>query len=198
MPALPPIVSRLVAVGLLLAVVALGWLAAVQPVIAKWYDTEAQIEQTHDLLQRYQEISAGRDELQAELAYWRDEILPQSGVFSGDNRAIVAAELQSTVSNIVKRADGELLSIQILREQTEGDLEVVSVRVQFSAEVESLTSIFYELESVRPYLFIDNLSIRAERGARRVRIVRQMAQPEETGALFVTCDVYGYMRSGSS
>ncbi len=194
----PPLASRLLALALLLALVAFGWLGLVQPVIAERHEAQARIEQTRDLLARYRGISAGRDDLEGERAYWQQEVLPQSGVFAAGDPAVAAADLQSTVSTVVKNSDGDLLSIQILREQAERGLQVVTVRVQFSADVESLTGIFHELESRRPYLFVDNLQIRAGRGVRRSRIARLRGQnATEADTLFVTCDVYGYMRSAT-
>jgi general secretion pathway protein M len=194
---LPPLASRLLALALLVALVAFGWLGGVRPVIARWHDARAQIEQTRELLARYRGISAGRVGLEAELGRWREEVLPKSGVFSGSDPDIVAAELQSAVSGIVKENDGDLLSIQILREPDEGGRQAVAVRVQFTADVEALTSIFHDLESAEPYLFLDNLQIRAGRTARRLRIARIRAQvaAAEVDTLFVTCDVQGYMRS---
>ena len=111
---------------------------------------------------------------------------------------MVAAELQSSVSGIVKRNQGDLLSIQILRGQQEGPLQTAPVRVQFSAELEAVMDILYDLESARPYLFIDNLQVRTGRVARRVRTVRGRGAEPIVEQLFVICDVYGYVRGEPS
>ncbi|HET6519300.1 MAG TPA: type II secretion system protein GspM [Geminicoccaceae bacterium] len=191
-----PLVSRLAAVALLVALLTFGWLAAVQPVIAELRDTGARIEQARDLLLRYEAINAGRADLEAELARWREEVLPESGLFPGDDPAVVAAELQSSVSAMIKQSGGDLLSIQILRGQDEGRLQTVPVRVQFSASLESAMDIFYDLESARPYLFLDNLQVRTGRVARRLRASRSRSGEEPVEQLFVTGDVYGYVRTG--
>ncbi len=195
---LPPLASRLLALALLVALGAFGWLYMAQPVIARLHDTRAQIEQTRELLARYRAVNVGHAGLEAELTRWREEVLPKSGVFPGSKPPLVAAELQSVVSGIVKAHDGDLLSIQILREQGDGRQQAVSVRVQFTADVESLTNIFHDLESAKPYLFLENLQIRAGRVARRSRIARVRAQAAEVDTLFVTCDVQGYMRGEPS
>ena len=193
-----PLVSRLAAVALLVALLAFGWLVAVEPVMAELRDTRAQIEQARDLLARYEAINAGRAGLEAELTRWREQVLPESGLFPADDPAVVAAELQSSVSGIVKRNQGDLLSIQILRGQAEGPLQTAPVRVQFSAELEAVMDILYDLESARPYLFIDNLQVRTGRVARRVRTVRGRGAEPIVEQLFVICDVYGYVRGEPS
>jgi general secretion pathway protein M len=195
MTGLPPLASRALALALLVALVALGWIGLVQPVIAKRHDVRAQIEQTRELLQRYRGITAGREELEAELAHWQREVLPKSGMLPGDNPAIVAAELQSGVSNVIKASDGNLLSIQILPGASEGKLRRVTVRVQFTANIEALTNILHELESARPYLFVENLQIRAGgRGIRSLASRLRRTSPQRIETLFVTGDVNGYMR----
>ncbi len=192
-----PLIGRLAAVALLLALIAFGWLMAVAPVTAELRDTRAQIEQARELLGRYRAINAGRAGLEAELTRWREEVLPESGLFPTDDPSVAAAELQSRVSGIVKRGRGDLLSIQILRGQEEGPLQTVPVRVQFSADLDAVMDVFYELESARPYLFIDNLQVRTGRVPRRLRAARgQPAGAPVVEQLFVVCDVYGYVRGG--
>lgn len=193
-----PLVSRLAAVALLVALLAFGWLVAVEPVVAELRDARARIEQARELLGRYEAINAGRADLEAELTRWREEVLPESGLFPADDPAVVAAELQSSVSGIVKRNQGDLLSIQILRGQQEGPLQTAPVRVQFSAELEAVMDIVYDLESARPYLFIDNLQVRTGRVPRRLRVARGRPSEPIVEQLFVICDVYGYVRGGPS
>lgn len=198
MPNLPSRLSRLLAVSLLLGLVVLGWAGIVHPLVERWQETQAQIEQTRDLLARYRAINAGREELEAQVEYLRHEVLPKSGAFAGDDPSIVAAELQSAASQMVKAGGGELLSIQIVRGEDEGKLTEVRVRVQFTASPEDVTRIFHDLESARPYLFLDELQIRAGRDARRIRRARTRGEDAQLDALFVTADVFGYMRGQTS
>ena len=64
---LPAPASRALALAILLGILALGWFGAVQPVLGELSATRQQIEQTRDLLARYQAINAGRPELEEEL-----------------------------------------------------------------------------------------------------------------------------------
>jgi len=198
MPTLTPRLSRLLAVALLLGVALLGWTGIVHPLLDRWQETRAQIEQTSSLLARYQAINARRAQLEVEVEKLRQEVLPKSGAFSGDDPSIVAAELQSAASQMIKAGGGDLLSIQIVRGEDEGRLTEVRVRVQFTAQPEEVTRIFHDLESARPYLFIDNLQIRAGRGARRIRRTRGDTNGDAGESLYVTCDVSGYMRGQAS
>lgn len=198
MPSLPSRLSRLLAIAILVCVVVLGWTGIVHPVLDRWQETQAQIEQTKALLTRYRAINMRREQLEVEVEDLRQQILPKSGVFSGDDPGVVAAELQSAASQMVKAGGGDLLSIQIVRGEDAEKLAEVRVRVQFTAQPEDVTTIFHDLESARPYLFIDNLQIRAGRGARRVRPTRTAASDVDAAMLYVTCDVFGYMRGQTS
>jgi uncharacterized protein YndB with AHSA1/START domain len=112
---------------------------------------------------------------------WRDEVLPRSGLFPNSTAAAAPSELQSGVSDIIKNNGGELLSIQILPAKQEGRLQTVAVRVQFTADTDALSSVFYHLEANRPYLFIDNLQIRTGRVERRSRLARLRGAPRDAG-----------------
>jgi len=198
MSTLPARLSRLLAVAVLIGVVGLGWSGIVQPVLDRWQETRAQIAQTKALLARYKAINARHDQLEVELEELRQEILPKSGAFSGEDPSVVAAELQSAVSQMVKTGGGDLLSIQIVPGEDEGSLTEVRVRVQFTAAADDVTRIFHDLESAKPYLFVDNLQIRAGRSARRVRRTRSRSDDDDSDALYVTCEVSGYMRGRTS
>jgi hypothetical protein len=67
------------------------------------------------------------------------------------------------------------------------------LKFRFSADIESLATILYEIETGLPYLFIEVLSIREPRRQRRRR-----DEPEQAPELDVMLDLYGYMRDATA
>lgn len=74
--------------------------------------------------------------------------------------ALAAAELQERAKAILDENGGKLDSIQILPHKDDGMYRQVSVFLRLSAPLSSVKAMLHAIESARPYLFIDNFSIR--------------------------------------
>lgn len=190
---LPPWVSRCAALSLVVAVVLLIYVLAVEPLVSAYQETNDQIRQTNQNLLRYEQISRSFPALKGQL----DELAQRqsrSGVYlSGDTDALAAAQLQADVSGIIQKHDGQLRSVQILPVASDGEFKRVSVRVQLTGTLSSLTRILYSLEGRRPFVFVDNLDIKNRR-ARRSRRNRQQQQAEAEPELVIRFDLFGYLR----
>lgn len=149
-PRLPPLAQRLLALAILVVVLALGWFGAVQPVLAERSATRLQIEQTRELLARYQahqrRSPGARSDARA-LAAGRpppERHLPRQQPARGHGRSAARRERRR------EEQGGDLLSIQILPERAEAKLDAAAVRVQFRADVETVTRIFYAWKPPNP------------------------------------------------
>ncbi len=83
---------------------------------------------------------------------------------------------------------GQLRSIQSLPVRSDGDFRGIAVRVQISANFSSFHHLLYELESEKPFVFVDNLDVRNRRGNRRA--ARENFDPQLT----IRFDLAGYLR----
>lgn len=189
---LPPWVSRVAALSLVVAAVLAVYILAVEPLVSAYQETDDAIRQTNENLLRYEQISRSFPVLKEQL----EELAQRqgrSGVYlSGDTDALAAAQLQADVSSTIQKHDGQLRSVQILPVASDGDFKRVSVRVQLTATLSALTRILYSLEGRRPFVFIDNLDIKNRR-ARRTRRTdkdKQESEPE----LVIRFDLFGYLR----
>lgn len=184
--------SRLLALALLAAVPALGYVLLVEPVIAAYRDAQESIARAQRLLQSYRERAEQRPELAQLLAEEEERALSVTGYLVAVDDALAAAELQDRVKGVVESAGGELLSAQSLRvERVEAvpGVRRAGLKVRFTADTESLATILYEIETGQPYLFVEGLSIREPRRQRRRR-----DEPEQAPQLDVVVDLYGYVR----
>jgi general secretion pathway protein M len=188
--------SRLLALALLAAVPALAYLLVVEPVIAAYRDAGAAIAQGQRLLQSYRERAEQRPQLAQLLAEEEERAADITGYLAAVDDALAAVELQDRTTAVVEAAGGELRSAQSLEVEPVDAVPGVrraGLKVRFTADIESLATILYELETGEPYLFVEALSIREPRRQRRRR-----DEPETAPQLDVVIDLYGYVRDAQA
>ncbi len=187
-------VRRAAALALLFVVVWAVYGMVLSPVLTAYRETGEEIEQTSELLERYQRISTNHPALKGQL----EELVRQtakSGIYlPGNTDSLAAAELQEGVSATIERNRGTLRSIQILPVADDGDFRKVTVRVQLTATLGAFTRILYSLEAAKPFVFIDNLDIKNRRARTRQKDQQQEQNPE----LVIRFDLYGYLRPSLS
>ncbi len=191
MKALSPPASRIMALALLAAALALPWRLLIQPLDATFGEYNETVESRREMLVRYQRLANSRDALRARLDELQRQPASQEGYLTGESETLVAADLQNLVRTVVERNGGRLESTQILPAQPEANFRRVTLRVRMSADTESLSRILYDLESMLPYLFLDSLDI----VSRERRSVSGQPGQAQGGALSVSYDVFGYMRA---
>lgn len=184
---LPRWVSRTAAVALLIGVLTVTYFYVIAPVLSAYRGTDEEIAQTKELLDRYESLAQMRVAYQTRL----DELNSEQGgtgiYLSGATDAVAAAELQNRVKEIVNQYGGSLRSIQNLPVKSDGDFHRVAVRVQFNANLASLHRALYQLESAKPFVFVDNLDVRNRRA-------RGRNAPEDLDPLLtIRFDLTGYL-----
>jgi general secretion pathway protein M len=188
--------SRLLALALLVAVPVFGYLLVIEPVIAAYRDAGQTIARAQELLQSYRERAEQRPQLARLLASAAERADTVTGYLEAVDDALAAAELQDRVKGVVESGGGALRSAQSLEvEPVEAVAGVrrAGLKVRFTADIESLATILYDLETGEPYLFVEALSIREPRRQRRRR-----DEPEQAPELDVVVDLYGYMRGDAA
>ncbi|MGH8550094.1 MAG: type II secretion system protein GspM [Methylococcales bacterium] len=152
------------------------------------YDED--IEDLQFKLLRYKRIVAGREKVLQHL----DTLKRRQG--DGDqfsNRAtpaLASADLQQLIKKAVVDSGGRLISTQVVPEQEEEHFIKISVKVRMSGDTAALRNVLYEIETARPMLIVDDLTIRGTSG-RRDRRTRKILPSNE---LNVNFDVSGFMR----
>jgi general secretion pathway protein M len=164
--ALTPIQGRLLAV--LLALTALALLVAAVALPTLWlhkrYDSF--IEDYGDRLQRYRRVAALRPAIE-EAIKGTEKRDSRKYYLKGGSPTLAAAELQGLVTRIVDENQGKIISSQILPAKEDakatGPLKV-AISMQMGAAIIPLQMILHTLETAEPYLFIDQLTVRANQG----------------------------------
>ncbi len=184
--------SRAAALALLVALLVLlaGAVAVPLWLLNRHYD--AALEDSVTRLERYSKIAGMRDGLLKKSAEV-NALAASHHYLKSASPALAAAELQEQVKVILEANGGKLNSIQILPNKDEGAYRQVSVALQLTAPLSAVKGMLYALESARPYLFIDNFSVRSMAGFGSRPGVDPAAEPELT----VQFDVTGYALKGT-
>ena len=193
---LSPLVSRLLAIFLVIAPIGIVYSLVVEPLLEAHRGYAESIEQSRKLIERFGRIGATREPLQRQLAQLQTRARSTSGYLRGKSATLAAAQLQNRVKQIVTRNGGSIRSLQTLPPQNERDLERVTIRIQMTVGIEQLQKIFYAFENGRTHLFVDDVNVRVQR-ARRARR-RGTAPPVDNRLLSVRLNLYGFARRAGS
>ena len=159
MSQLTPLQSKLAALAVLALAASLVVGAIALPLWWLNHRYDVALEDTVTRLQRYSRIIGMRDGLKKKATDVK--ALEQNHHFlKSASPALAAAELQEQAKLILDQSGGKISSIQILPHKDDGQYRQVSVMLQLTAPRMTLKTMLYALETARPYLFINNLSIK--------------------------------------
>lgn len=162
---------------------------------------EREIATAEDQLTQYQRLIASLPGLQAELKQVLSNEDVKAFYYDAPTPQLVAAQMQRELQDMVKEAGARLISAQILSANTEERPPKVSIRTQLQGETEALLDLLFRIEQARPFLFVDQLSVRASarRAARRNPRLRARRAPVQANRneLTIRLDISGYAIVGS-
>jgi general secretion pathway protein M len=149
-----------------------------------------------DQLQRYQGLLATLPRLRSELAQEQANDDFKAFYFDAETPGLAGATLQSEVQDMVRAAGGRPISTQILPVDESEQPTRVRIRTQLQGTTDELLDVLYRIEASRPFLFVDQMSIRSTTPRRRnvrSRRGRQSAAQQNVGQLTVRLDIFGYV-----
>ena len=114
-----------------------------------------------DYLGRYRHIVATHAEVQLAL----DQVKEKKGrqhFLRNTGAALAASEIQEAVKNTIGANGGKLVSMQVVPFKDDGGYRRVTVNIQFISNMSALRKILYAVETMQPYLLLDNVSIRSQ------------------------------------
>ena len=180
------LLSRLLAIALLVLLVAGAYLMGINPLVASYRANEVAIAEAQALLGRFGSMATGQHDLEQRVEELTELHASEPYYLTRETDALAAVELQNRVSEAINKNGGTIRSIQPLPSEKEDEFQRVTLRVQLTTTIESLFHIIHELETTQPFLFLDNVDIKG----RPPRI----AEDGQAGELplTVTLDLYGY------
>jgi general secretion pathway protein M len=142
-------------------------------------------------LQQLQRAAAIGDTLKPQYEQLKHRQTSDAHYLKSSSAALAAAELQRLVKRIVVAKNAEVVSTQILTTRQEEGFDRVSLKVRMRGQLESIVQAFYAIETGDPFIFMDNVSVRASRG-RRIRGKMPILQNMD-----IDMDLIGYMPHSS-
>lgn len=185
--------SRALALGLLLLFVLAVVSVVVRPFWTAWRDAGESIAASTTLLAGFARSAAALPALQVQLHDLGEVETAPAGLIDASNPPLAAARLQSTVKAIIESAGGQVRSVQDQPTNRSGSFLRVGIRLDIAIGTEALQKALYRIESAQPYMFVDNLSIRASEALQRPGL------PSAGGSdLSVRLEVFGYIKAPAS
>jgi len=161
--------------GAALIILALVIFAGYWLLIDSWFagplrDINAQADQLREQQQRYAGLLSQGDALKKQLEQARNDPASSTSLLPGDDPSAVAADLMQRVADLISShgttgGGCSLTQRMPITPEQDGAEPYRQVKVSLTLEcaIEPLTAILHELEYQRPFLFVDEMSIR--RGA---------------------------------
>ncbi|PVV14553.1 MAG: hypothetical protein B6D72_03645 [gamma proteobacterium symbiont of Ctena orbiculata] len=194
---LTPRQSRALAGSILLLLVAALLILLIYPVWSMNKRYEGQIEDTQFQTQRYRRIAVQDDRYQLEFNKLKLNQKSDLRYLQSKTDSLANAELQRKIKQVVSAGRGEIISTQTVQVSQDEMLRGVAIRVRMKSTLENLTKILHQLETQKPYLFIDNITLRSRNLARR-RLPNKQQLTEAIRVLELDFLVVGYLKSGDS
>lgn len=164
-PDRPVVVSPLVAWALVSLVVAALWAALVEPLLTMRDDLAAEADAARRVVSRQTALVAGVDDLERRLARGESVLAAsEAGLFAGagaDGAAALQRHLRQAASAAGMRIDS--IGVPPTEREPDGPYAIVSVTAIGAGTIAALQGLLHGLESGRPWIRIDRLSI--SRGA---------------------------------
>lgn len=185
--------SRFLTAALLLALLALLIGAIAIPAWSMNRHYDALISGMSDQLAIYKRVATHSDAYQAE--YQQLVRLQQldKRYLQGATESLATAELQRTVKQVVAGGKGDIISTQVMPTTEQEGFKRVAIRTRMKSTLEDMVAIFHALESGKPYLFIDDVTIRSRPVSRR-RLPAYKALDQTLSILDIDFRLSGYLR----
>jgi general secretion pathway protein M len=156
-----PARQRIVALGLLLAVIGLAWLVVVEPVADAFADQNEAIARSHQLLAAYARRIALRPAVEARLAELKSHEASSTGLIGGGSAELAAANIQNVMKALIESDAGQVHSAQNLTPVTADGFQRVEIQYDVAVPMTRLKDLTYRIETGVPYLFLDGIDLRS-------------------------------------
>jgi len=167
--------------GAALAVLVLGWLFVLNPLLSSNTATADLVPERERLLVRRMDLLARRGQIAAELESANAGIDKLNArLLTAAAPAVAASELQKLVKDMAAEARTDIRSERILPPEERGELLEIPVEIAVSAEIRQLVDLLARVEGAQKLLTVKDL---------RVRVVN-VSQPKE---LLATLTVSGFI-----
>lgn len=186
---LPPesFAGRCLAIALPLCVILLISLYVIAPAVGAFTEQLEDIDRGKRLYEEFGSRVTSLESLKAQLNSLQTQPGSSLGYLTGPNAGFASSALQANARKLLEGSGGSLRSLQVLPPAEENGLQKLAIRLDSSIPMGRVLDFLYDLETSDPYLFIDNLDIRAPDA--------RATAPNASTPINIRADVYGYFQT---
>jgi len=162
--------GRILALAILLIPVLLIANYVIRPLIHSYVAAGDRLDGSRDEIIHYQRLLNSTPELQAAVVRLERTQPLKPLLLAGTNRALAAAGLQKKLQDAADKHGVTILSLRVQNPVAAGPLERISVEARLRAGARELRDLLYFIETTKPYLFVDKLTINVRHAGRRTRV----------------------------
>ncbi len=166
--------QRRLAIGILAGAIIAVLIVTAGPVWSANASRQAALDDAHERLQRYQQISTRDRELLPQYQALLQKQRSAGNHLRSETSAVAGAELQRLVKTITGRNQAQILSTQLLPVSEEQGFLRVALKVRLRGDVQAILQSLYEIETDDIYLFVDEVALRDNMIGRSRKQVRAM------------------------
>jgi len=185
--------SRIIAVGLLVLVLAMIYLLLVVPVHNHYLSNEQEIEHYSSQIANYKAIANSRTKIEQLLKTIRPQDNALGYYLKGSTQALASAELQAYVRSIIESSKGNLVSTQPIVKGEREPERTVRVSVRMTGTIDSLQQVLYRIATGVPVLLTDEVMIRRGKSSQS-----RTDKQEDEGTLDVQFTITGFVKESVS
>lgn len=185
--------SRGIAIGLLMVVLAMIYLLLVLPVHNRYLSNKQELDHYSSQIANYKAIANSRTKIEELLKTVQPRENALGYYLKGSTQALASAELQAYVRSIIEASKGSLVSTQPI---VKGDREperTVRVSVRMTGSIDSLQQVFYRIATGVPVLLTDDVMVRRGKSS-----LPRSDKQEDDGNLDVQFTITGFVRESVS
>jgi hypothetical protein len=161
-----PVLHRLAAVALLVAIAGAAFALLALPLIGHFAGLRAEIARQRETLGRFEAFAANREAAEAQAE--RARAAMNGGMFlPGETDALRTANLQALVTEIAEKNGARLSSTRALPVREQEGLRLIGVQAELDTDMKRLQAILAAVEARRPALFVQSVQIAPSAARRR-------------------------------
>lgn len=151
--------QRILAVGLLGMLLLILVFGMVVPMFDRYHHYRQALDDLEFRSERLSGLAASKPGLSAH-AQGLANVMQSSGLtIERETPALAAADMQRLVGEVIAAQGGEVRSVQMVPAVQEAGFVRVAIRVQMNGNSQVLASVFEQLESSEPLVFVDDVRI---------------------------------------
>jgi len=160
-----PAMRRVAALAIFSALIALLWLAVMQPLIGLASDRRGDIAELSGQIAQLEGLMARQPGLQRRELSGRAQLAAVGGFWNGASAPAIAAAVQDRLREAVIAGGGQVTSTSEAHEAAEHGFRKITVHFTIEGTLDTMVKTLAAIETARPALFADNFTVATQENA---------------------------------